>query len=66
MGDDYQLGLASLNEGGNVVETILDSLGLGGLRLGLRSGSRKGDQTGLLLSGSLGTVLVKKGEESLG
>lgn len=65
MRDDNELGLSPLNEGGNLAETVLYSLGLS-LGLGLSSASSDGCQASLLLGLGLGTIFIEEGEESLG
>jgi hypothetical protein len=63
--DDDQLGLTSLNEGGDVVKTVVNDLGLG-IRSGLSTSSSLTDQTGLLLGSGLRTVFIEEREEGLG
>lgn len=64
--DDDQLSLLLLNEASDVLEAILDNVGLLGLSLTsslILSGS---EQTSLLLGGSLGSVGVQELEEQCG
>ena len=68
MGDQDQLGLLLLNQGGDVVQTELDNVG-GSLVLNfdtLGLGLGDGHKTGLLGGLVLGTVLVDEGENTAG
>lgn len=65
MSDDNKLGLLGLDEGGDVVQTVLYQEGLGslGLRAGLSSSLGRCNQTLLLLTSSFGAILVQKLEK---
>ena len=68
VGDDHQLGLLLLNEGGHVVQTILQHHGflalLGLLAFGLDLGLI--EESGILLGSGLGGVLLEELEETEG
>jgi len=66
VGNDDELGLLLLNEGGDVVKTELNDLGLLGVSGGSGTSSGLGEEALLLGSLGLGGVLLEEGEESLG